>query len=1193
MKKRNIINIRIILLVIVLLVSIIMQQETYAISRTSAINKSISKETTETVSKETTKIVEQDKKVVDNVIETNTTNARTKILERIYKNIEETSSKKIVKQTTTAVEKPAEKVETEKPIEGTITTPIIEEPIIETPVIEEKPTVEEKPIIEETIDATLETVIYKNFEPIEKVELGSQIVHTIYLKNTTQKTRTIRIDSNMPKAIFDNKIIASICNVENIIEEGEEFKGLIEKQKINLFYSDTLKITLRPNEEKAIVVKQNVIKYAFPTVKNTFTITNSNQEIILESSQLANRPAKINAEMKLYVNDIIIESNEKIQLTGNDKIQYIINLQNTGGTKEALDIELKLPKKIKITKIEYFEEGNKLLSEIQYSGNEINLKNQVILAGDSLKIVLTAEENLTKSETEVSTYANITGVEIKELSTNLLNHTFVKQLSGNEQEPKFSFTKLKEIAQQKGTTEDILSLFGNIEFQALANDNATSTTTYGKDDIGENVVIRFREMFSPSTIMYCVNSGISYWRFFEIENLYATYNGEIYRYVDTDGDGQSELEEGNLPQDGVGIGNDYNLINENYNQLAYILSEIDNYGTYPIPGINQEEGNRIDHRLSPIQIAIWKLQGKYTEEQIIQKIRSGLNDAGITAENEIISITNGILAEAMQVYANSEAYNTYVEEGKIEEVPEIDTSNYTEQEINGKKLVGPFVINFEGISQVPITYTNASNETKSVNGKYGEFTEITLTQENNTHSNIYDGEGNEITIEGITTSPIEIYFDLTGTNFDITKTTKINIKMNNQYRQAYFYTLDSIYDKQDIIIGQGVSSIGEYEIEFQTELELITLSGKVWLDIPQGIKPVLPPNGEIEANEEGIEGIEVYLVNNSTQTLIQTTTTNSEGEYIFEDVDKNDYSILFAYDGINYIETTGEGEASQAAENIDINGQNIRTNFNTRFTPITKNKRITKKYELLQTGEIIETQASHIMSYNTIQNENQLDKSELITTTNRVVLPVYKMFAKTETSYNETTENINLGLIERKGDLSIYTDMTQINSSFITYEVDLNNQEETTATVNSIKYYYTQKLEFVSAEYRNSQIGKTTAKELTVLEGRPVQIEGKKYEAIKITGLNTESLDEGDRKTIYLTFRLKNEISSINEQFITYAEIDSYSIQGGIVDCDSAPDNGIINANEVLYEDDFSKTETATIRQFRIKKLLEIIGRKH
>ena len=40
---------------------------------------------------------------------------------------------------------------------------------------------------------------------------------------------------------------------------------------------------------------------------------------------------------------------------------------------------------------------------------------------------------------------------------------------------------------------------------------------------------------------------------------------------------------------------------------------------------------------------------------------------------------------------------------------------------------------------------------------------------------------------------------------------------------------------------------------------MIHLGGKVWLDVPQGLKPTYAPDGVIQPTEEGIAGMPVYL----------------------------------------------------------------------------------------------------------------------------------------------------------------------------------------------------------------------------------------------------------------------------------------------------------------------------------------------
>ena len=916
-----------------------------------------------------------------------------------------------------------------------------------------KDTIADKEVIEKenAIEATLESYIHKNFAELKTVELGSKLIYTIYIKNTSNTIKAVTVKANMPEATKAGKIVANICKVEEVFEEGLLQKGLIKKSKVT--YKGDITTYLNPNEEKAIQIEQDIATYVSDTLKNTFTVICGNQVIYLQ--------------------------------------------------------------------------------------------------------------------------------DIKEISRNESTNTFISNYEEVLESEKFEIEKTPT----KGTSEDILEEFGDVTFKGYKTDNATNQTTYGLADIGKNVIIKSHDMFTSKN-MHCVNIDTGYWRFFKIENFYTLYNAEIYRYVN------GELSKDNIPEEGIGIGNDYNLIDENYNQLAYMLSEIDTYNTpefYQSIGIDiPYDNDRPDYSLSPVQIAIWGLQG-VPNNTMIAKMRDRLTKIGITNTSKQNRIINNLLDVSAEIYANASAYDKYVENGKIGSIPKTTFDNYEPITVNGKTLVGPFTISYN-VERATAKYKTVQGEEITKRGRYGEILRATISNNGQIYDKVCDENGNEINLAEITSNPVVCYFDVTGTNFDMSKGIRISRTMNNQYRQAWFYTLESIYERQNIIIGNGIKSEGTYSKTFRP-LEKISLSGKVFKDIPQGIKPVLPPNGEIDDNEEGLADIEVYLIDTAKNTIVAQIKTNSNGEYEFTDVPKSEYVIMFAYDGMNNI--VSEGIDSKATENFEVQGVNARTRFNSRFSGIMGYTNAARAYSFNGNAELVEVPGEYPLEYETTEQTNGMYISTLITEGTEGVLPQYKMFAKTNITLTETTENITLGLKERKGDLALTTDMSDVEvsgksgkseNSYITYEVNLNNQESTIGIIGSISYYYDTKLELVSAEYKYYENGEYQTTDVRVDQLGETLIEGNRFNKINIT-LPAKMIGEGGRNKLFLRFKVVDN-TDLKDTFMTYGEITSYIIQGGIVDKDSAPNNGITETGAIIREDDFGEAMTTTLRAFYLKQLL-------
>lgn len=923
------------------------------------------------------------------------------------------------------------------------------------------------------LDINLESYIHKNYETLENAEDGSTIVSTIYLKNNTQVAKTLQIRANMSNSTLNKKAIVRICDVEDIVEEGETYKGLLEERRLTISYKGTFRINVAPNEEKAVKIEQELANNLYKTIENSFTITNKNQKIVLEDEK---RVSKSTPDLR-----VVVQEEEK---------------------------------------------------------NEIENQNKYTIANDKFNVAIKGEQN-------------------------------------------------------------ILDIFGDTSFNGQKKDGAP-ITRFGIENLGERVVINFSKLFVHDKEMYCANCDTTYYKRFWIRNFYSIYNAELYKYDKTTA---------TLLKDEQGVASEYKITEEMYNKLAYIFSEIDNYNSqafYESQGINFKfDGDRPDHRISPIQIAIWKVQG-VSVERIIERMEKRLKQLGVSA-SEIPTIANNILGTGMQIYANAVAYDQYVKEGSIAKKPQINIQEYNTIQVNGKTLIGPFSVNYENVQRATVTYKDATNATIEKIGRYGEVVEAKITNNGTEYKDIYDEKGDQINLETTTENPLKCYFNITDGNFDIKETTNMGIKMNNQYRQSYFYTLESQYQGQNIIVGNGTSSLGEYEVQFDSKT--ITLNGKVWLDIPQGIKPMVPPNGKIDENEKGIKDVEVSLFSNSKSQVIATVSTDKEGNYEFKDVAQDEYSIIFGYEGIKHIAVDTNGD-SKAIENFTINNKDIRTNFNEKFTQIVKDKKITTKYVLTTNGNVVEEPTNWTMQYQTTENPQTGNaKSELITGAAGEIVPAYKMFAKTINSYNETTNNINLGLKAREGDLSLSTDMAEVTlprtsgrqkklagvnytigqkETLVTYKVDLNNQLSTSAQTNSIIYYYDSELEYIpsSAEYTYNENGTLqTTKDIIVEQGEVITIGRKQYNTLNISGLDVATLNEGERATVYLTFKVKSKKAE-KQKLTTFGEITSYTIEGGIVDSDSAPGNGIKENASILNEDDFSECST-TVLQFITRLMIK------
>ena len=391
------------------------------------------------------------------------------------------------------------------------------------------------------------------------------------------------------------------------------------------------------------------------------------------------------------------------------------------------------------------------------------------------------------------------------------------------------------------------------------------------------------------------------------------------------------------------------------------------------------------------------------------------------------------------------------------------------------------------------------------------------------------------------------------------------------------------------------------EIEIENEVTM-DISGKVWQDGQTCLKPVVGPNGMYDSSENGMPDIKVSVFDGRSE--VETTYTDSRGEYIFEDLPQSvsnpiEYHIEFVYDGINYIATT----PNAGNESRDSDGREIdRQAFNNKFHTIEKDVAI-------GTGGS-RTSLDYTYSGNTATLETTNGRGE--------VKSEFEMIATTlPTTYTENTENVDLGLVKKGVDLAAvtdiysarvtingkeitytYNDIISLNDNItitepkpsynlylynsdynyrindysslpvltdtahptlgtgeygsmldkkkedgelnveLTYQVLLNNQSATDATINAIAYYY------------------DTGYVLTGATPEVVTINGKTYNKV-IIPINKTFTDSNNQEIYNLTLTVgKNSLGSLNiGEMKTWVEIVSYSTNESCIDTDSAPDN--------------------------------------
>lgn len=157
-----------------------------------------------------------------------------------------------------------------------------------------------------------------------------------------------------------------------------------------------------------------------------------------------------------------------------------------------------------------------------------------------------------------------------------------------------------------------------------------------------------------------------------------------------------------------------------------------------------------------------------------------------------------------------------------------------------------------------------------------------------------------------------------------------------------------------------------------------------------------------------------------------------------------------------------------------------------------------------------------------------------------------------------------------------------------TYKIELNNNSEADAKVNSIDYYYDANYTFIKGSESYEKYNSAKNKDLgsiTITEASgTTTIKGHQYKKLTITGLATGTEDQeatlngGEQNIITLKFSInaKNTGDLETGEFMMIGEITSYSSSEGYVDDDSAPGN-ITRIDDGWFEDDTDKAGTLTI----------------
>lgn len=113
------------------------------------------------------------------------------------------------------------------------------------------------------------------------------------------------------------------------------------------------------------------------------------------------------------------------------------------------------------------------------------------------------------------------------------------------------------------------------------------------------------------------------------------------------------------------------------------------------------------------------------------------------------------------------------------------------------------------------------------------------------------------------------------------------------------------------------------------EDEQYNISGIAWIDENR--------DGKRDTMENAIQGINVILLNANTGKAIKTVQTKEDGNYIFENISKNQYIVAFEYDTNKYMTTEYRKTGVSQSENSDVIAKTITIDGKQAIMAVTDN----------------------------------------------------------------------------------------------------------------------------------------------------------------------------------------------------------------------------------------------------------------
>ena len=388
-------------------------------------------------------------------------------------------------------------------------------------------------------------------------------------------------------------------------------------------------------------------------------------------------------------------------------------------------------------------------------------------------------------------------------------------------------------------------------------------------------------------------------------------------------------------------------------------------------------------------------------------------------------------------------------ENDLEILPEINRTDIEE-------IV--FYVDPSQLPQEPDDGVSDDEDNENLEENDGNIIDNTI----NSDENINSDEEEQNIIENENNNSQNINQDNNDSNNDLSinnDNNQNNNQSNNQNDEQNNNNVNNNLNNQNQTTEESQSNIPE-ELTMQNVNSIkYSISGKAWLDKDK--------NG-IFNDEELLSNIKVMLLNSDNSeislndsNIVDETTTNNNGEYVFSNLDSGKYVVVFDYDNTKYEVTTYQANGKIDSKSSSVFSKNITLNNEQKYYAV---------------SDIIEISDKNIININMGIKENS-DFDMAITTY------VKKITTENEkgTDIQEFTEDDRIAKIEIAS--------KYINSSNITveYGVKITNNAKTAGYINQIVNYIPEGFEFNETLNPNWQMGEDGALYSTSLSKKLIE----------------------------------------------------------------------------------------------------------